>query len=123
MKRLLFLIAVGAVWCVFADDVSKSQTPEARTEKAVEMEEKDDAPWFWGFGNYGLYSGYQLYGSLLNSEPTGWACSQRSTGATHMTFAASCGRARQWRRLRPVQGFRLGRHWPHLQLLRAAPWR
>ena len=107
MKRLLFLIAVGAVWCVFADDVSKSQTPEARTEKAVEMEEKDDAP----------------YGSLLNSEPTGWACSQRSTGATHMTFAASCGRARQWRRLRPVQGFRLGRHWPHLQLLRAAPWR
>ena len=46
MKRLLFLIAVGAVWCVFADDVSKSQTPEARTEKAVEMEEKDDAPWF-----------------------------------------------------------------------------
>ena len=25
---------------------------------------------FWGFGNYGMYSGYQLYGSLVNSEPT-----------------------------------------------------
>ena len=25
---------------------------------------------FWGFGNYGIYSGYQLYGSLVNSEPT-----------------------------------------------------
>ncbi|MBR4476002.1 MAG: hypothetical protein IKO87_00475, partial [Kiritimatiellae bacterium] len=25
---------------------------------------------FWGFGNYGVYSGYQLYGSLVNSEPT-----------------------------------------------------
>ena len=25
---------------------------------------------FWGFGNYGVYSGYQLYGSLVNSDPT-----------------------------------------------------
>ncbi len=25
---------------------------------------------FWGFGNYGIYSGYQLYGSLVNNEPT-----------------------------------------------------
>ena len=24
----------------------------------------------WGFGDYGINSGYQLYGSLLNSEPT-----------------------------------------------------
>ena len=30
----------------------------------------DETPVLWGFGNTGIYSGYQLYGSLLNSEPT-----------------------------------------------------
>ena len=70
MKKLLCLAAVAAVGAVFADDITKTQTSESKAEKAVEMEEKDDAPWFWGFGNYGIYSGYQLYGSLLNSEPT-----------------------------------------------------
>ena len=70
MKKLLCLAAIAAAGVVFADDVAKTNAPEAKPENAVEMEEKDDSPMFWGFGNYGMYSGYQLYGSLLNSEPT-----------------------------------------------------
>ncbi|MBR4523215.1 MAG: hypothetical protein IKO64_03145 [Kiritimatiellae bacterium] len=39
---------------------------------APETSEEEDtgAPVIWGFGNYGIYSGYQLYGSMVNSEPT-----------------------------------------------------
>ena len=32
--------------------------------------EAEETPVFWGFANCGIYSGYQLYGSLLNNEPT-----------------------------------------------------
>ena len=70
MKRLLFLVAAAVTGLAFADDAAKTQTSEDKDGKAVELEERDDTPWFWGFGNYGMYSGYQLYGSLLNSEPT-----------------------------------------------------
>ena len=67
MRKLLLTAAVAAAGLAFAEDAAKTTNPEA--EPAPQMEEKDD-PLFWGFGNYGMYSGYQLYGSLLNSEPT-----------------------------------------------------
>ena len=41
---------------------------EAPVEVAPASEPVDNL--FWGFGNYGVYSGYQLYGSLVNPEPT-----------------------------------------------------
>jgi len=58
MKKLMFaLVATAAVF--------------ANAEEAKDNElEQQKAPIFWGFGNYGIYSGYQLYGSLLNNEPT-----------------------------------------------------
>ena len=65
MKKLLLTAAVAAAGFAFAEDAAKATNAEA----APQIEEKDD-PLFWGFGNYGIYSGYQLYGSLLNSEPT-----------------------------------------------------
>ena len=65
MKKLLLTAAVAAAGFAFAEDAAKATNAEA----APQIEEKDD-PLFWGFGNYGMYSGYQLYGSLLNSEPT-----------------------------------------------------
>ena len=52
MKKLMMAALAAATLTAFAED-----------------EESED-PIFWGFGNYGLYSGYQLYGSLVNSEPT-----------------------------------------------------
>ena len=52
MKKLMMAALAAATLTAFAED-----------------EESED-PIFWGFGNYGLYSGYQLYGSLLNPEPT-----------------------------------------------------
>ena len=67
MKKLLLTAAVAAAGFAFAEEAAKSTNAEA--EPAPQIEEKDD-PLFWGFGNYGIYSGYQLYGSLLNSEPT-----------------------------------------------------
>ena len=56
MKKLMFAIAASAAMISYA-------------EESKELE-KQEAPIFWGFGNYGIYSGYQLYGSLLNNEPT-----------------------------------------------------
>ena len=67
MKKLLLTAAVAAAGFAFAEEAAKTTNAEA--EPAPQIEEKDD-PLFWGFGNYGIYSGYQLYGSLLNSEPT-----------------------------------------------------
>ena len=67
MKKLLLTAAIAAAGAAFAEEAEKTTNPEA--EPAPQIEEKDD-PLFWGFGNYGIYSGYQLYGSLLNSEPT-----------------------------------------------------
>ena len=31
--------------------------------------EREETPILWGFANYGIYSGYMLYGSLVNPEP------------------------------------------------------
>ena len=57
MKKLMIGMCAMAAAVAFAD-------ADAGLEKA------ESAPRIWGFGNYGIYSGYQLYGSLLNSEPT-----------------------------------------------------
>ena len=60
MKMLMFALTASAVMLSYAEEAK---------ETGSELE-KQSAPIFWGFGNYGLYSGYQLYGSLLNNEPT-----------------------------------------------------
>jgi len=64
MKKLL--ITFGSV-AVMAATVFAAEKKDAA--QPVELEQSE-APVFWGFGNYGMYSGYQLYGSLLNNEPT-----------------------------------------------------
>ena len=56
MKKLMFALVASAAMISFAEEDNEL--------------EKTDAPIFWGFANYGVYSGYQLYGSLLNNEPT-----------------------------------------------------
>ena len=55
MKKLIVAALAASSMCAFAAD---------------ELEEENDSPLFWGFANTGIYSGYQLYGSLLNKEPT-----------------------------------------------------
>ena len=62
MRKIVMAVMTAAVLAAFADDRQKG-------EASVRLE-KHDAPLFWGFANYGVYSGYQLYGSLVNSEPT-----------------------------------------------------
>jgi len=69
MKKLMFVLAASTAFCTFAD-VAKKEVKEVKPAVPAEELEKDDAPIFWGFANYGIYSGYQLYGSLLNNEPT-----------------------------------------------------
>ena len=70
MKRLMIAAMAAAAFTAFADE-PKAETEKQAPENAAETEQEDDgAPLFWGFGNTGIYSGYQLYGSLLNSEPT-----------------------------------------------------
>ena len=60
MKKLLVIISAFAATWAFAemDDAERDRLAE------------EGSPIFWGFGNYGIYSGYQLYGSLVNPEPT-----------------------------------------------------
>ena len=58
MKKLLVAACAAAAMAAIAEE--NKEAPEAETESA---------PIVWGFGNYGLYSGYCLYGSLVNSEP------------------------------------------------------
>ena len=50
--------------------VTEEAAPVAEAQPQGEMEDEDTPNVFWGFANYGIYSGYQLYGSLVNSEPT-----------------------------------------------------
>lgn len=80
MKQLLIAISTIAACSAFAQEAAPA-APEAApaveqqamTEDDIrdaKAEEEDDKPLFWGFGNLGFYSGYQLYGSLVNSEPT-----------------------------------------------------
>lgn len=72
MKKLLMaVIAASTLWSADAAEAKKAEAATT-TNEVIELEEEDDdLPFaFWGFGNYGMYSGYQLYGSLLNSEPT-----------------------------------------------------
>ena len=59
MKKLMITLAAVATFTAFADADAKSAEVETNS-----------APIFWGFGNYGIYSGYQLYGSLVNDNPT-----------------------------------------------------
>ena len=56
MKKTMLAFAAVAAFCAVAEEKAEI--------------EKNDTPIFWGFGNTGVYSGYQLYGSLVNSEPT-----------------------------------------------------
>ena len=94
MKKLMVAFCSAASFCAFADEpvapVVEEQPAPVVEEQPVLVVEEQPAPvvveeqpvvettqasepvdnLFWGFGNYGLYSGYQLYGSLVNSEPT-----------------------------------------------------
>lgn len=69
MKKLMFAAAAAVAFASFAQESAPAAAAPA-PEEAVVVEESEDAPIFWGFGNYGFYSGYQLYGSLVNPEPT-----------------------------------------------------
>ncbi len=60
MKKLLIAMCAAASMCAYA----------ASEVESTNDEPVDDGLPIWGFGNYGIYSGYQLYGSLVNREPT-----------------------------------------------------
>lgn len=60
MKKLMFAALAAASFCAAADDAAKAAETETESSCPIAI---------WGFGNYGIYSGYQLYGSLVNSEP------------------------------------------------------
>lgn len=66
MKQLMMAVLVAATLNAFAADTKKS---ENKAPENAQIEE-ESAPILWGFANYGWYSGYQLYGSIVNTEPT-----------------------------------------------------
>ena len=57
MKKLMFAAVAALAFTAFAEEATS------------EAEDTCNIP-VWGFANYGLSSGYKLYGSLVNSEPT-----------------------------------------------------
>ena len=85
MKKLMVAFCSAASFCAFADEpvapvveeqpapvVEEQPAPAVEEQPVVETTQASEPvdKLFWGFGNYGIYSGYQLYGSLVNSEPT-----------------------------------------------------
>ncbi|MCQ2389209.1 MAG: hypothetical protein MJ138_05805 [Kiritimatiellae bacterium] len=73
MKTITLLSCCAAVACAAVAETKPAAAVEtADPESEAELEEQGGGFFsnFWGFGNTGVYSGYQLYGSLLNSEPT-----------------------------------------------------
>ena len=57
MKKLMAAVCAASLLSAFAEE--EKATTEEQSFLSV-----------WGFGNYGIYSGYQLYGSLVNDNPT-----------------------------------------------------
>ena len=72
MKKLMFAAVAALAFTAFAEDAATEATSEnTEAAPAAESEAEDNGKCpIWGFGSYGLSSGYQLYGSLVNSEPT-----------------------------------------------------
>ncbi len=66
MKKLMVAVCLAGA-CV-ASAAEKAENSETAAQGA--QTEESSGLTLWGFGNYGIYSGYQLYGSLVNSEPT-----------------------------------------------------
>lgn len=67
MKKLMFAAALATAGFAFGQEAT--QEVKATEQKPVAVEKADD-PLFNVFFCYGVYSGYQLYGSLVNSEMT-----------------------------------------------------
>lgn len=61
MKKLMVAVLAAATMGAFAAD--------DKVEENADLV-KNEPPIFWGFGNYGIYSGYQLYGSQVHHDPT-----------------------------------------------------
>ena len=66
MKKLMVAVCLAGA-CV-ASAAEKAENSETAAQGA--QTEESSGLTLWGFGSYGIYSGYQLYGSLVNSEPT-----------------------------------------------------
>ena len=70
MKKLMFTLVTTAALFAYAEGQEPRPT-EAEKERwwslggLQQLEQK----YLWGFGNFGFYSGYQLYGSILNKDP------------------------------------------------------
>lgn len=71
MKKLLTAALVACAYASYAQQsTSDNACDSVEAHEAALESESEENPIFWGFGNYGFYSGYQLYGSLVNPEPT-----------------------------------------------------
>lgn len=65
MKKLMIAAVAAAAAFAYADEVKEDAKPASELTKESSW---TDA--FSFYANTGVYSGYQLYGSLVNSEPT-----------------------------------------------------
>lgn len=66
MKKLMFVAAMVSAFTVIAADAAK--TEDSAVEKPAEVAQQEKSI-FSAYANYGFYSGYQLYGSIVNTEP------------------------------------------------------
>jgi len=75
MKKMILGVAAAAAACTLVAEDQSSANP-ARKQMVTEIQKEVaetgtfDKPIVWGFTSWGFMSGYQLYGNLVNSEPT-----------------------------------------------------
>ncbi len=69
MKKLVAAAFAASLLSAFAEAQETKEEKSPAKAEAIEQEDSG-APILWGFVNYGFYSGYQLYGSLVNPDPT-----------------------------------------------------
>jgi len=69
MKKLMVAVLAAVSMGAFAAEEKVADEKKAEAKAETELVQ-NEAPIFWGFANYGVYSGYQLYGALQNADPT-----------------------------------------------------
>ena len=68
-KEMNKLMSVSLAFVCVVSSVGAAAEEVSEVVAEAEAAEKNEPPIVWGFADFGFYSGYQLYGSIINPDP------------------------------------------------------